>query len=429
MNANFRKTLLISSYAPPAISGGGQNLYHLVKDLPADAYFIMTSFYNLDNVSARLGVWLPAEYVFYDNPKATKESFQAQTLSQQTSLKKTLATQLKQAVKKAGLMRILAGPYVIGGQISAAIRQGLRTIRDKNIELLLGFSDYGPATISTYILHKITKKPFFFFLFDIYKGNFFPFPGDLLASIFEPKLFAEAEKIIVTNEGTKEFYRQRYGDRIAGKIVVIHNSVSPEPYLALQTSYEPREPYTILFTGNIYWPQTGSIRNLIRAVEEINDLEIQLEFYTPHRPEYIRSLGFQSTKIVFDVAPPSKMPDVQSKADILFLPLSWHTKSPNIVNTATPGKLTDYLIAGRPILIHAPSSTYIAQYAKENNFALVVDEEDIEKLKAGIRKLLLEPNYAQALVENAQKTFFANHDANKNARLFQSLFTKEPALQ
>lgn len=429
MNINLRKTLLISSYAPPAISGGGQNLYHLIKDLPADAYSIMTSFYNLDNVSARLGEWLPAEYIFYDNPKATKESFQTQAARGQTTMKKALATRIKQALKKTGPIRVLAGPPVITGQISAAVREGLKIIKEKNIELIIGFSDYGPATISSYLLHKITKKPFYLFFFDVYKGNFFPFPGGLLAKIFEPKIFQEAEKIIVTNEGTKEFYCQRYSDEVARKTVVIHNSVYPEPYLALQTPYEPKEPYTLLFTGNIYWPQIGSIRNLIQAVEEINDLEIQLEFYTPHTPEYIRSLGFRSTKIVFDVAPPSKMPYIQSKADILFLPLSWRTKSPDIVNTATPGKLTDYLIAGRPILIHAPSSTYIAQYARANNFALVVDEEDIEELKASIRKLLLEPNYAQVLVENAQKTFFANHDANKNAKRFQSLFTKEPASQ
>jgi glycosyltransferase involved in cell wall biosynthesis len=421
MDQTLRKTLFISSYAPPAISGGGQNLYHLIKDLPADAYFIMTSFYNLDNVSAKLGQWLPAEYIFYDNPRVTKENFQTQAARE--TIKKNFASKLKQAVKKVGWARILAGPYVIAGQISAAIRQGLKTMKEKNIELLLGFSDYGPATISTYLLHKITKRPFFFFLFDIYKGNFFPFPGGFLAKIFEPKLFKEAEKIIVTNEGTKEFYRQRYGDELAQKIVVIHNSIDPEPYLALQTPYEPKEPYTILFTGNIYWPQIGSLKNLMRAVDEINDLKIQLKIYAPQTAQHLRSLGFTSPKITFDVAPPSEMSTIQSQADILFLPLSWHTKSPSIINTATPGKLTDYLIAGRPMLIHAPASTYVAKYAKDNNFALVVDEENIEQLKAAIKKLLLDVNFSQQLIANAREVFFQNHNANKNSKKFESLLT------
>ena len=76
------------------------------------------------------------------------------------------------------------------------------------------------------------------------------------------------------------------------------------------------------------------------------------------------------------------------------------------------------------MLIHAPASTYLAKYARENNFALVVDEENIETLKEGIRKLLLDKDYASALVENARKTFFRNHDANKKAEEFRLLFTK-----
>ncbi len=422
-----KKILFISSYAPPAISGGGQNIYHLIKGWPADSYFIMTSFYNLDNLPAGLGTWLPAKYIFYDNPQATKESFQAQASGQKMSLKKTFAAQIKQAIKKVGWARILVGPYVIAGQISAAVRQGLQTIKKEKIELLVGFSDYGPATISTYLLHQMTRKPFFLFFFDVYKGNFFPFPGGLLAKIFEPKIFHEAEKIIVTNEGTKEFYRQRYGKAITAKTVVIHNSVDPKPYLALQTPYQPKAPYTILFTGNIYWPQIESLKNLMRAVDEISDIEIQFKICAPQTAQYLKSLGFTSSKITFDVAPPSEMPRIQSQADILFLPLSWRTKSPDIINTASPGKLTEYLIAGRPILIHAPSSTYIVRYAKENNFALVVDEEDKEQLKEAIRKLLLEPAYTRQFIENAQRVFFRNHNTDKNAVLFRSLLLQEKA--
>ncbi|MDD5639072.1 MAG: hypothetical protein PHO28_04170, partial [Candidatus Pacebacteria bacterium] len=93
-------------------------------------------------------------------------------------------------------------------------------------------------------------------------------------------------------------------------------------------------------------------------------------------------------------------------------------------DTATPGKLTDYLISNRPILIHAPSSTFLAQYAKENNFALVVDKEDIEELKNAIKTLLFNRKFAKQIIENAKDTFFKNHDANKNAFVFQNLFRK-----
>lgn len=52
----------------------------------------------------------------------------------------------------------------------------------------------------------------------------------------------------------------------------------------------------------------------------------------------------------------------------------------------------------------------------------MVDEENIEKLKQAIKKLLLDKNYGLELIKNAKKTFFENHDANKNALIFQNLF-------
>lgn len=73
-------------------------------------------------------------------------------------------------------------------------------------------------------------------------------------------------------------------------------------------------------------------------------------------------------------------------------------------------------------MIHAPASTYLVKYARENNFALVVDEDNIDKLKEGIIKLISDKKLQIQLVKNAKKTFFRNHDANKNAEFFRSLF-------
>ena len=235
----------------------------------------------------------------------------------------------------------------------------------------------------------------------------------------------KAEKIIVTNNGTLNYYAKEYGEEISKKITIIYNSTFPEPYLKLHTDYNPKPPYNILYTGRIYWPQIRSLKNLIKAIEEIKDIDINLKIYCPNPKDYLEKLGIVETeKIKIFSAPPQKMPQIQTQADILFLPLSWHTKSQKIIDTATPGKLTDYLITNRPILIHAPSSTFLAQYAKENNFALVVDEEDIEKLKNAIKTLLFNLEFAKQIIENAKATFFKNHDANFNALTFQNFFKK-----
>ncbi len=421
MHNESSKKLLISSYAPPAL-GGPQNLYNLLRDTNPDFYCILTSFYNIDNLSAKIGNWLKGEYIFYDSTLTIKDiikNYKTNSISK----KRALVSKLKHFAKRSILIREIIGIVIISSQIIAIVSKGIKTIKDKKIDSIIAFSDYGPAMIGAYILQKITKKPYSIFLFDLYKGNSLPFPGKILANIFEPFMFKSAKYIVLTNEGTRDFYSKIYSKKILKKMIVIHNSVFPESYLNRQISENTQSSYTILFTGRIYWPQIGSLKNLIKAVEEIDDTNIKLKIYSPSPKEYLKEIGIEeSEKIKIGVASPEEMPLIQGNADILFLPLSWHIKSQAIIDTATPGKLTDYLIAGKPILIHAPASTYIAKYAKENNFAEVVDEENIEKLKLSIRKLLTNKEFSDTIIKNARETFFKNHDANKNAETFRKIF-------
>jgi len=419
----MKKLLIISSYAPPAI-GGPQILYNLLKDLPSDRYSILTSFYNIDNLSAQKGTWLNGEYFFYDKPKANKED-RIKNAQDQTSegKKSSLLLKLKNLARTNKIVWNLIGTPVIFAQIFWIKRTGRAIISRLNPDILLSISDYGPALISTYLLHKKTKKPYIVFLFDIYKGSFHPFPGKILAGIFDKKVIQNAQKVIVTNQGAKDYYSGLYGKKSTEHFEIIHNAISPEPYLPLISPYNPRPPYKIVFTGRIYWPQQRSLQNLIAVVNQISDLDIELHIYCPNTKDYLTKIGvIESDKIKISVASPKEMPMIQSQADILFLPLSWNTKGRAIVDTATPGKLSDYLISGRPILIHSPASTYLVRYAKENNIALVVDEEDMEKLKLGIKKIITDIEYSKTIIKNAQELFYKNHDINKNSNLFLNIF-------
>jgi len=425
MLLNLKKILIISSYAPPVIKGAPQNLYNLLKNFPKNSYCILTSFYNIDNISAKTGTWLEGKYIFYDNT-STSGSLKIHPEITKERPSRLILNKLKHLVKRIWLLGALGGSFIMFSQIIMMLRTGIKSIKKEKIEIMVGFSDYGPAMISTYCLHKITKKPYYIFLFDIYKDNFYPvFPAGFLAKIFEQKILKNAEKIIVTNEGTLNYYIQIYGEEIRKKIVVISNSTFSEPYLKLHTDYNPKPPYTILYTGRIYWPQIRSLKNLIKAIEEIKDIDVKLKIYCPNPKDYLKKIGIiESEKVEILIAPPQKMPEIQTQSDILFLPLSWHTKSQTIIDTATPGKLADYLISNRPILIHAPKSTYLVKYAKENNFAYVVDKENIEKLKSAIKTLLFDTIFTKRIIENAKNTFFKNHDANQNALIFQKLFKK-----
>lgn len=316
MHNKSNKTILISSYAPPSL-GGPQNLYNLLRDIDPDSYCILTSFYNIDNISAKIGTWLKGEYIFYDSISSEKKI--TPSIDVKISSNREIIYKLKNLARRSKFIRNVIGIFIILIQIIAIISRGKKAIKKKKIDSIVGFSDYGPAMIGSYLLHKITKKSYSIFLFDIYKGNFFPFPGNFLAKIFEPLMFKSAKNIIVTNEGTKDFYSKRYSHDISKKIIVIHNSIFEEPYLKIEKYHKSEPPYTVIFTGRIYWPQIEALKNLIEAISEIKDMEIKLKIYSPHPKEYFKEIGIaEAEKVEIGIASPEEIPEIQSNANILF---------------------------------------------------------------------------------------------------------------
>jgi len=95
------------------------------------------------------------------------------------------------------------------------------------------------------------------------------------------------------------------------------------------------------------------------------------------------------------------MPGVQRGADILFLPLAFNSPYPEIIKTSAPGKIGEYLAAKKPILVHAPSDSFISWYFRKYNCGLVVDEADPEKLAQEIIRLLSNTEMQKLYSENA----------------------------
>ncbi len=301
------------------------------------------------------------------------------------------------------------------GSLFDTVRYGRQIIYREDIEVLIGLSDKGHALVLTWILSKITGKPYALYLFDPYKGNRFGFPLDQLAFCFEPMLLRKAAFLIVPNEAHAQMYRERYGKQL--HCIVITNTLLPHAVAQSERSSHPKS-YEILYTGNIYWAQERSVLNVIRAIRNMTDIEVRITLYTTRHITQLEKKFADEPRVRFASASPSEMSAIQSSTDILLLPLSWHTNAPDVINTATPGKTSEYLISGRPILVHAPAESFLAGYARKNGFAEVVDTENQSALQSAIRKLLMDKHHAAKLIENARATFVRDFDLSKNARAF-----------
>lgn len=414
-----KNILLVSTWAPPDI-GGPQSLFMLFSQIPSANYSIVTKYYTEQH--RKTGAWLPCDYYYIDHSPIplteqvqTKQSQQSATLTAQTQKPKRFVEATKEFIRSIPpLLGLILGALVLRDVIRF-YRAGRKILKQNPDQRVMGISDTGPALIAAYLLSYALKRPLSFFLFDLYKGNYFEPPQSYLANRFEPRMVRRADSIFVTNEGTAAYYAKRYPND-AKKFHVIHNSVFPEDYEKQRTPYTPRSPYTILFTGHVYWAQEQSVLNLIQAMQHLHDLPVTLELYIPHPTESVRRAIAKAPNILLTSAPPSEMPKIQSRATLLFLPLSWGTKSPDIIATATPGKFTGYLGSGRPMLVHAPDYAYVSQYARQHMLGLVVDENDPAQLALAIRKFLENPQRGQAYIANALAVFQQNHDARRNVK-------------
>ncbi len=397
--------------------GGPQNLYNLCSQFPADRYIILTSYRATHDPDTAKGTWLAGAYAYYDRRRPLDASDDrtrpapegAPDASQQ-------GVHPRRLPGIQTLLTLLATPI----KIMLMTRAGVTVVRKRGVSIVVGISDHGPALVAAALVARLTRRPYVYYLYDLYRGNNFGRFDRWLATVLEGRLLRGAQTVIVTNEGTADFLRRRYGERL--RTSVVHNSVFPAAYERQRTPYDPRPPYTLLFTGHIYWAQEQAVLNLIAAMQQLRDQPLTLALYCPKPTDRIRAAINATPNITLTAAAQSEMPNIQSAATLLFLPLAWNTKAPDIIATATPGKFTDYLASGRPMLVHAPAYAYVSQYTKEHELGLVVDQNDVDLLAQTIRDFLADPKTrGQRFIANALAAFDANHDAVKNAAKLRQL--------
>ena len=136
MTLDLKKILIISSYAPPSMGGGPQILFNLLRDFPENSYCILTSFHNIDNLSAKTGTWLKEKYIFYDNPHFSG-FIQEKPQVTKNKLFRSFLNKLKHLIKRIWFLGLLSGIFIIGSQIIMMVRTGIKSIKKEKIEIMV----------------------------------------------------------------------------------------------------------------------------------------------------------------------------------------------------------------------------------------------------------------------------------------------------
>jgi glycosyltransferase involved in cell wall biosynthesis len=157
----------------------------------------------------------------------------------------------------------------------------------------------------------------------------------------------------------------------------------------------------IIYTGAIYHAHYDAFRNLTAAIQQLGRQDVRLHLYTAQQPADLERQNISGFVVYHPHLSSTQIMEVQQEADILFLPLAFDSPIPEVIKTSAPGKMSEYLSSGRPILVHAPPDTYLSWYFKQYECGLVVDRDDPVTLGSAIQQIIDDRALRERLCKNA----------------------------
>ena len=288
------------------------------------------------------------------------------------------------------------------------IRQLERIIHQEGCDAVIACTGDLFDPPAAYQVSRTLGIPYILYAFDHYAYQWFSPFLRAFAQKHEKQIVPGAAEVIVPNEFLCQEYRQAYGI----EATTLHNPCDLSRYQeAPDNSIIDRDgEIKILYTGGVYEAHYDAFKNLISALNYLNRPEIHLHIYTPQSESKLRANGLSGDSVTYHKNQPIfTMPAIQQKADILFLPLAFNSPYPEVVKSASPGKMGELLAARRPVLVHAPADSFVSWYFKRYSCGFVVDKNDPVELAKGIETLVddqtLRKNLSNAAYARAAKDF------------------------
>lgn len=276
---------------------------------------------------------------------------------------------------------------------------------------------------TAFLASRLARAHFVAYFFDYYSAWFNRGPSGLVARRLEPFILKRAAVVIVPNEGLRDTLERRYGVKAA----VIHNACDLSVYEGPAGATEPLTGRTldVVFTGAVYDAHYDGFRALLDAFDRETQ-PARLHLYTPMARAQLGDRGLDERIVYHGYVGATEIPAVQQAADVLFLPLAFHSPFPEVIRTSAPAKMAEYLAAARPILVHAPPESFVAQYFRHHDCGLVVSTQDPAAVAQALGRLRDDAALRERLSLNAWRRAHADYDLDKARAEFAALFGISP---
>jgi len=279
--------------------------------------------------------------------------------------------------------------------------KGLRAIKKhkcKSIILLLLEDRY---ILSGYIISLISRLPLIFYIQDLYadaKTKDDSILNRKFANWLEKRVINKAKYHITNIPSLIEYYRKTQNIEMKLVMNCYPPGVMPKRYNNLLKNKQ-RSEFIIGFCGSVYWHNVDNLKTLCLAASKISNSKLAI--FGSQSTEYLERLGITGVHISRKYYPnPNDLQEALSKCDVLYFPFTFNPKSKQLMIHAFPTKIHNYLLCGRPILVHCPSESYLSKYFVENGAAKVVNEDSTTALLKALLQLKDDKCFEKKLVEN-----------------------------
>ena len=318
------------------------------------------------------------------------------------------------------------------GRLKESISFGIKTysyIKNHHSQIQIVYANTWPL-FSQYYLVKATKKyhiPCYIHIQDVYPDSYChklsKFLGKLLYHLLLPidkYVLKNSTGIIVISPSMIDYLSiSRNVDKTKFKLV--RNWQDDKCYIE---SYRPLDkknvPFNIMYLGSIN--QTANVQLIINAVSKLNKDDYYLSIIGDGSDkEHCYNLSRQKgINVKFEAVTPNHVAEKQSEADVLVLCLVR-----GVAQTATPSKLTAYMLSGRPIIASVDLDSDCANIIREAGCGIVVEPDNEEALSYAIKYLSgMDLDKLSNLGEAAYKYAIQHLSKDRNLRIITDYICK-----
>jgi glycosyltransferase involved in cell wall biosynthesis len=304
-------------------------------------------------------------------------------------MKSGLKTKLKSVLKTFKQTMFIPDESVLWALRAAWV--GRKLVRKYNISCVYTTSGPNSTHLAGWMLRKWTGVPWVADFRDPWVDNIhYAHAGmrDKIERWMERKVFQTADTVVTVTDSFREMFVSKYPER-AGSVEVIRNGVDPMDF---PTPVPPPEntPFTFFYAGILY-PKRSPDKflqalSVVLRYRRIRRTDVRVEFAgvfdypgKTDNSDLVQRLGLSDVVTVHGYLPRSQVLERMQAADALLLIGESGSEGKQYV----PGKLYEYLFAGRPIMALLEDGE-AAQIIREANAGLVIHPRDVQEMADAI---------------------------------------------